>query len=173
MKSLRSTSTIPNIPQTTILSISPYTPPTHHYYQTARSACLALGGTLSFRSLHAHHLRGPSSQAQPLHTTNSYFLFCYNNLMKQSLYRQLVWDYQLDQNDFESILRGNKTIGQLNQAWAIQRILEHANYYQARTLVPLQLLAKHWSTIKSRIFNPTIRNGYDFLLQRHALSTTG
>lgn len=90
--------------------------------------------------------------------------------MKSSLYKQLVWDYQLSQPDFESILHGKKSLGQLNQTWAITRILEHANYYQALNLIPLTLLNKHWSKIKPKIFNPTIRDGYEFVLQQHPLS---
>ena len=93
--------------------------------------------------------------------------------MQNDLFSRLVWDYQMTPDDFTSILAGTKKIGQLDQSWAIARVLEHADYYTAKSLIPLSLLSRHWPTIKSKIFNRSIRDGYEFVLHHHALSSTG
>lgn len=93
--------------------------------------------------------------------------------MKASLFKQLVWDYNLTQDEFEAILRGKKVLGNLNQSWAIVRVLENLNYYDAMSLVSLDLLRNNWNKIKGRLFNNSIKNGYEFLLQRYPVSITG
>lgn len=92
--------------------------------------------------------------------------------MQTQLFRQLVWDYDLTPTDFETILAGTKKIGNLDQSWAIARVLEHTDYYTAKSLVPLTTLSQHWSKIKPKLFNRTIRDGYEFVLHHHALSPT-
>ncbi len=92
--------------------------------------------------------------------------------MTLSIYKQLVWDYDLSPLDFEAILAGKKSLGTLNQSWAIARILEHANYYEATDLVPIQTIKANWSSIKNRIFNPTIKHGYEYILHNQTLSTS-
>ena len=42
--------------------------------------------------------------------------------MKASLFKQLVWDYNLTQDEFEAILYGKKVLGNMNQSWAIVRV---------------------------------------------------
>ncbi|MEK7472599.1 MAG: hypothetical protein AAB625_01030 [Patescibacteria group bacterium] len=51
--------------------------------------------------------------------------------MKSDLFKQLVWDYNLTQDEFEEILVGKKVLGNMNKSWAITRILENLNYYDA------------------------------------------
>ncbi len=91
--------------------------------------------------------------------------------MKADLYKQLVWDYQLSQSDFERILAGESSLGQLDQSWAISRVLENLNYYDAMSLVSLDTLKQSWSTVEGKLFKKSIKNGYEFLLRRQALST--
>lgn len=92
--------------------------------------------------------------------------------MQDNIYRQLIWDYTLSKEDFESILSGQKTLGSLDQSWAISRILENTDYYTAKDLVTLPLLQKNWSQVKNKLFKKSIKDGYEFVLQRHALSPT-
>ena len=92
--------------------------------------------------------------------------------MQKDLFDRLVWDYQMTSDDFSAILSGTKSIGNLDQSWAIARVLEHTDYYTARSLVPLTTLSQHWSKIKPKLFNHTIRDGYEFVLHHHALSLT-
>lgn len=88
-------------------------------------------------------------------------------------YKSLMWEYNLEPKDFFSILNGEKTQGSFNQKWATVRVLENAPYYDAIKLVNLDTLAIQWPEIKSAIFNNTIRRGYEYVLHKRALSTSG
>lgn len=92
--------------------------------------------------------------------------------MKSDWYKQVVWDYNMPQSDFEDILQGKNTLGTLDQSWAIARVLENLHYYDALSLVPFASLSKNWDNVKSKIFIKGIKDGYEFVLQRHALPTT-
>lgn len=92
--------------------------------------------------------------------------------MNQSKFKSLVWDYNIDPQEFEEILSGNKKIGSLDQNWAITRVLEHLNYYDAMNSIPMPVMVKNWPIIKNKIFNKSIRDGYDFVLHRHTLSSS-
>jgi len=92
--------------------------------------------------------------------------------MNSDVFRQLVWDYDMTQNEFESILAGQKSIGSMDQNWAIVRILENLNYYDAMNLVSIDVLRSNWDKIQSKMFKSSIKNGYEFLLQRHPVSIT-
>jgi hypothetical protein len=93
--------------------------------------------------------------------------------MSQQTYKQIVWDYNLPQEEFEAILRGEKSLGSLDQTWAIARILENLNYYDAMKLVPPEILRSNWDKVKPKLFKDSIRKGYEFVLQRQAVSAAG
>lgn len=93
--------------------------------------------------------------------------------MDKKMYSNLVWEYNLPQEEFEAILHNEKKIGSLDQSWAIARVLENLNYYDAMKLIPIDLLEKRWETVKNKLFKNSIKNGYEFVLQRHSISTTG
>lgn len=90
--------------------------------------------------------------------------------MKADLYKQLVWDYELSQDNFEKILSGKHSLGQLDQSWAISRVLENLNYYDAMSLVSLDTLKKSWPAVEGKLFKQSIKKGYEFLLRRQTLS---
>ena len=92
--------------------------------------------------------------------------------MPPDTYKQLIWDYHISPSEFDSILSGQKTFGSLNQAWAISRVLENVNYYDAIQMVSLDTIKNNWLEVKPKLFKKAIRNGYEFVLQRHALSHT-
>lgn len=92
--------------------------------------------------------------------------------MKSDLFKQLVWDYNLTQSEFEAILTGEKVLGNMDQNWAIVRVLENLNYYDAMNLVSLNTLRSNWKEIQPKLFNSSIKNGYEFLLQRYPVSIT-
>ena len=79
----------------------------------------------------------------------------------------------MPQVEFEAILRGEKSLGSLDQSWAIARVLENLNYYEAMKVISLEPLKKHWTTIKRKLFKDSIIKGYEFVLQRHTVSTAG
>ena len=93
--------------------------------------------------------------------------------MDEALFKQLVWDYKMTSGEFVEILTGQKQNGWFNQDWAISRVLENLNYYEAMSLVPFKTLANRWESVKPRLFVQSIKDGYEFVLHRHALSVTG
>jgi len=93
--------------------------------------------------------------------------------MPTDVYKQLIWDYQISPSEFDSILCGQKSFSSLNQAWAISRVLENLNYYEAIKMVSLDSIKNNWSEVKPILFKKAIKDGYEFVLQRHALSHTG
>ncbi|MEK7565820.1 MAG: hypothetical protein AAB506_02130 [Patescibacteria group bacterium] len=85
-------------------------------------------------------------------------------------FSQLIWDYKLSPQDFFAILDGEKSNGWFTQDWAIARVLDNLNYYEAMSLVSPKILSGHWPTVKKKLFKETIRDGYEFVLQRQSLS---
>jgi hypothetical protein len=92
--------------------------------------------------------------------------------IRPDILRQLIWDYDMNGEDFIAILHGDKQYGWFTKAWAISRILERLNYYDAMTLISPAELAAVWEELKPKLFNQTIRNGYEFILRRHTLPTS-
>lgn len=92
--------------------------------------------------------------------------------MTPDMYTKLVWDYNLPFEDFNKILLGEKKVGSLDQDWAISRVLENLNYYDAMALIPYTTLKERWEVIKGKLFNPSVKNGYEFLLHRYPVSIT-
>jgi hypothetical protein len=93
--------------------------------------------------------------------------------MNKGTYNNLVWDYDLPQDEFEAILRNEKTLGSLDQSWAMARILENLNYYDAMKLISMDSLKRNWISVKKKLFKNSIKEGYEFVLQRYAVSTAG
>ena len=93
--------------------------------------------------------------------------------MRVSQFRQVVWDYNMTQEEFEALLFGEKEMGTLNQEWAIARVLENLTYYEAMELVPRETMRRNWNGVKKRLFKKNIRDGYEFLLQRYPVSVAG
>jgi len=92
-----------------------------------------------------------------------------NKINKQNL---PVWEYNLKPGEFEKILAGKKKIGWFDKIWAYSRILENMNYYTAKKILDLNYLKNNWNKIKPKIFNSSIRQGYEYLLQKKALSAS-
>jgi len=93
-------------------------------------------------------------------------------IISDSLYHQLVWDYQLSPHEFQAILTGEFSQSGLDQHWAMARVLENAPYYQALKLIPLDSLQQHWPALRNKIHRQDIKKGYDFVLHQYALSTS-
>jgi len=93
--------------------------------------------------------------------------------MNQKLYKKLVWDYKISSDEFEKILDGRTKIGNFDQNWAVGRVLENLNYYDAMDLVSFKTLKNNWDNVKKRIFADSVKKGYEFVLRRQAVSATG
>lgn len=90
----------------------------------------------------------------------------------EGLFKSLVWDYKMSPQEFFDILDNKRALGNFNQDWAIGRVLENTNYYDAVNLVEPALIKQRWGNVKGRIFNKEIKHGYEYVLQRPTLSTT-
>ena len=93
-------------------------------------------------------------------------------LLDRKKYKKLVWDYNLDQKDFEAILSGQNTDGPFDRLWAIKRVLENLNYYEAMSIIPKKTFIENWNKVRPKIFNKSIIKGYDFLLHRYTVSAS-
>ncbi len=91
-------------------------------------------------------------------------------LTNPAAFRQLIWEYKMTAEEFFAILEGRKTKGWFTQDWAIARVLENVNYYDAKSLVPLDVLQRRWDTVRSKLFHPSLQKGYDLVLHQKALS---
>ncbi len=87
-------------------------------------------------------------------------------------FTQLVWDYNLEPADFFAILNGEKSKDNFDQNWAIARIFQNLNYYDAINLVPISVLNNHWDKVKRQLYPESFRKAYEFVLQKHSLSTS-
>lgn len=74
--------------------------------------------------------------------------------------------------EFFAILHGKKQRGWFTKEWAIARVLSNLNYYDAMALIPKSKLKKTWEEVKQKIRSKTIRDGYEFVLRKHALPAT-
>jgi len=83
-----------------------------------------------------------------------------------------VWEYNLTPEEFEKILAGKKRLGWFNRPWAYARVLENLNYYQAKKIIDLNYLKENWNKIKQKLFKQDIKEGYEYLLQKKALSAS-
>ena len=86
-------------------------------------------------------------------------------------FRRLVWEYKIAPKEFFDILEGKKEKGWFTQDWAIARVLQNLNYYDARDLVPLSVLQNHWPVVKPKLFQESLRRNYEFVLHQYAVST--
>ena len=87
-------------------------------------------------------------------------------------FNQLVWDYNFSPKQFKNILTGKKEEGWFTREWAIARVLERLNYYEALRLIDLDFLKRHWLKVKPKIFNKIKKEGYEYLLQKQTLSSS-
>jgi hypothetical protein len=75
-----------------------------------------------------------------------------------------VWDYNLDEAQFEALLHGELVLGRLDQAWAAVRLLEYAPYVDIRRLMGFPLLVKKWPDWRDQVRSRQRRDAFDFLV---------
>jgi hypothetical protein len=74
-----------------------------------------------------------------------------------------VWDYDISEEQFLSILDGRESIGRLDQDWAARRVLEYASYEEIIRLIGFCRLIENWPRWRSHIRSESRRRGFDFL----------
>jgi hypothetical protein len=81
-----------------------------------------------------------------------------------------VWDYDIDEATFQSLLEGRTTFGRLDRNWAAVRLLEHAPYREIVRRLGFPGIIEGWPVWRSRIRSESRKRGFDFLtewLPRH------
>lgn len=76
-----------------------------------------------------------------------------------------LWDYELDADQFQSLLRGEVRIGRLDRDWAATRLLEHAPYEEIVRLLGFRELIAGWPRWRQRIRSHSRKRGFDFLVR--------
>ena len=75
-----------------------------------------------------------------------------------------VWDYQLSEAQFESLLQGQQSIGTLDQKWAAVRLIEYASYYEIRERIGFRMLVANWPDWRDAVRSQQRRESLDFLV---------
>ena len=75
-----------------------------------------------------------------------------------------VWDYDLTEEDFRSILAGETTRGRLDRDWAATRLLEYAPYEEIIRMLGFRALVEGWPRWRNRIRAENRKRGFDFLI---------
>lgn len=76
-----------------------------------------------------------------------------------------VWDYDIDETEFNALLSGELTLGRLNQDWASIRLLEYASYAEIVRILGFSRLVKNWPRWRNRIRSESRKRGFDFLVE--------
>ena len=74
-----------------------------------------------------------------------------------------VWDYDLDETMFRSLLEGNKKIGRLDSDWAAIRLLEYGSYPDILRLMGFARILEGWPQWRSHIRSTSRLRSFDFL----------
>lgn len=74
-----------------------------------------------------------------------------------------VWDYDIDEETFRTILAGQVALGRLDRDWAAVRLIEFAPYREIVRLLGFRALLDGWPRWRDRIRSPGRRRGVDFL----------
>ena len=75
-----------------------------------------------------------------------------------------VWDYDLTEAQFGALLKGEQTLGRLDQDWATLRLLEYASYEEIIRRLGFRRLVQGWPRWRKRLRSESRRRGFDFLV---------
>jgi hypothetical protein len=75
-----------------------------------------------------------------------------------------VWDYDIDGEKFQAILRGELQIGRLDRDWAAVRLLEYAPYAEIVDRLGFAALIAGWPAWRLRMRSLSRRRGMDFVV---------
>jgi len=74
-----------------------------------------------------------------------------------------VWDYDLDEPQFQALLDGKQTIGRLDSNWAAIRLLDYAPYPEIVRLLGFRRLVAGWPSWREHVRSQNRRRAFDFL----------
>lgn len=76
-----------------------------------------------------------------------------------------VWDYNIDEAQFASLLAGDLVLGRLDRDWAAVRLIEYAPYADIVRLIGFPALVRDWPRWRSRVRSQSRKRGLDFLVE--------
>jgi hypothetical protein len=76
-----------------------------------------------------------------------------------------VWDYEMSEQEFDTLLAGRAVVGRLDRAWAAARLIDSAPYDEVVRRIGFRDLVRHWSGWRSRVRSTSARRGLDFLVE--------
>lgn len=74
-----------------------------------------------------------------------------------------LWDVDLDEQEFESLLSGRTARGRLDREWAAARFLDYAPYSDIIGVLSTRDLVENWPRWRSLVRSASRRRGLDFL----------
>ncbi len=75
-----------------------------------------------------------------------------------------VWDYDLDESQFRTILAGERRFGRLDRDWAAVRLLDYGTYAEIVHFLGFSDLVAGWPRWRDRVRSISRRRGLDFLV---------
>ena len=76
-----------------------------------------------------------------------------------------VWDYDLDEADFQALIDGERTIGSLDRTWAVLRLLEYAPWSEIVRVLGYRALIEGWPAWRTRLRSDSRRRGLGFVVE--------
>ncbi|MDA1273792.1 MAG: hypothetical protein O2960_07040 [Verrucomicrobia bacterium] len=76
-----------------------------------------------------------------------------------------LWDTELDNAEFEALLRSYVAKPPHDARWAMLRLIEYPPYSSVRRLLPRERFLNAWPELGSRVRSRARREGMEFLYQ--------
>jgi hypothetical protein len=74
-----------------------------------------------------------------------------------------VWDYDINEEQFQALIEGRLTLGRLDSRWALTRLVEHAPYAEIIRRAGFARLLREWPAVRDRVRSTSRKRGIDFL----------
>ena len=79
--------------------------------------------------------------------------------------RAYLWDHDIDEDQFRSILAGELVLGRLDRDWAAMRLIEYAPYTDIVHMIGFGGLVRDWPRWRDRVRSQSRKRGLDFLVE--------
>ena len=76
----------------------------------------------------------------------------------------IVWDYDIDEKEFLSILEGTTVRGKLDADWAARRVIEFAPFEDIIAVLGYRRLVQNWPRWRRGIRSLSRKRGLDFMM---------
>ena len=87
--------------------------------------------------------------------------------------KQLLWDYNISEEEFIKMLDADIKPGGFDRLWAERRAVEGLSYYDLLAIVGLKRIARDWEKLKPRLRNQTRVRGIEYVLRKYNISVAG